>query len=345
MGIFPLAGHDTLRRQFAEAVAADRLPQVLLLTGPAGVGKQRLALWLAQRVLCTAARETEPCGICPSCRRALDLTHPDLHWFVPVARPKAGEPANQAAEVVEMIEAAMAERRQSGKWYSPDGMLSHGVTTARVIQQRASRTSVEGGYQVFIIGHAERLVPQESSPEAANALLKLLEEPPPRTLFILTAATPGLLLTTIRSRTVPVRLDRLADGEVAGFLRSIGESASGDAVAAARGSIGRLLAGADPALAAARKAAAAVRSAAADDVIAQTALALKQGIAQARGDFTTMLDALAADFAASGRSSPSPATAAAIEQVQVARERAQGNVNPQLLLAVLLDELAELDAA
>ncbi len=342
--MLPLAGHDTLRRQFADALTGSRLPQVLLLTGAAGVGKQRLALWLAQRVLCTSAAAVEPCGTCPSCRRALELTHPDLHWFVPVARPKAGDPANQAAEVNEMIEAAMAERR-AGRWASPDGMLSHSVTTARVIQQRASRTSVEGGYQVFIIGHAERLVPQESSPEAANALLKLLEEPPPRTLFVLTATTPGLLLTTIRSRTVPVRLDRLADAEIATFLRQIGEPADGGAIAAARGSIGRLLAGSDPAVANARRAAAAVRSAADSDVIAQSAMALKQGVAQARGDFTLMLDALTDNLAAAGRLRPSPATAAAIEQVQLTRERAQGNVNPQLLLAVLLDELAGLDAA
>jgi DNA polymerase-3 subunit delta' len=344
MGLLPLAGHETLRRQFADAIVGGRLPQVLLLTGAAGVGKQRLALWLAQRALCTAATGSEPCGTCASCRRVLELTHPDLHWFVPVARPKAGEPANQAAEVNEMIEAVMAERRTTGRWHSPDGMLSHGVTTARVIQQRASRTSVDGGFQVFIIGHAERLVPQESSPEAANALLKLLEEPPARTLFVLTAATPGLLLTTIRSRTVPVRLDRLSDAEVTAFLTQVGERVDAREVAAARGSIGRLLAGTNPAVANARKAAAAVRSAAESDVISRSAMALRQGVAQARGDFTLMLDALTENLAAAGRAHPSSATAAAIDQVQIARERAQGNVNPQLLLAVLLDELSGLDA-
>lgn len=345
MGLFPLAGHDALRRQFADAFDGGRLPQVLLLTGPSGVGKQRLALWLAQRVLCSSSTGTEPCGTCAACRRVLELSHPDLHWFVPVPRPKAGDPSHQTAEVSESLEAAMAERRTAGRWGSPDGMLSHGVASARLIQQRASRTSVEGGLQVFIIGHAERLVPQESSQEAANALLKLLEEPPPRALFILTATAPGLLLNTIRSRTVPVRLDRIGDEEVAAFLRDCGEPVGPDAVRNARGSIGRAFAGSDPAVRAARTAAANVRSVAAGDDAGRPALALRQGVGQARGDFTLMLDALIADLAADGRRTPSPALAAAIEQVQAARDRAQGNVNPQLLLAVLLEELAELDAA
>ncbi|MEO8479881.1 MAG: DNA polymerase III subunit delta, partial [Gemmatimonadota bacterium] len=89
MTLTPIHGHRTLRGRLAEAITADRLPQVLLLTGESGIGKQRLALWLAQRLLCEQPL-AEPCGACGSCKRVLGLVHPDLHWFVPVPRPKAG---------------------------------------------------------------------------------------------------------------------------------------------------------------------------------------------------------------------------------------------------------------
>jgi len=94
--------------------------------------------------------------------------------------------------VAESLEAVMAERRANPLWTAPDGMAIHGIASARLVQRQASLTAAEGGWRVFLIGRAEKLVPQESSQEAANALLKLLEEPPPRSLFILTAVVSVL---------------------------------------------------------------------------------------------------------------------------------------------------------
>ena len=115
-------------------------------------------------------------------------------------------------EAAEALAEIMEERRtQAALRAAPDGMASHSMATVRLLQRRAALTSVEGGRRVFIIGEADRLVPQESSPEAANALLKLLEEPPAGSLFVLTTVDPRRLLPTIRSRAVPVRLQP-ADG-------------------------------------------------------------------------------------------------------------------------------------
>ena len=113
----------------------------------------------------------------------------------------------------------MEERRKQPLYTPADGMASHSIAIVRLLQRRASLTSVEGGRRVFIIGEADRLVPQESSPEAANAMLKLLEEPPPGALFVLTTLDPRRVLPTIRSRAAPIRLNRLADDEVRSFLR------------------------------------------------------------------------------------------------------------------------------
>jgi DNA polymerase-3 subunit delta' len=352
MPLAPFAGHSELRRRLSNAVAHDKLPQVLLVTGPAGAGKQRLGLWLAQRVVCSSPTGDEPCGACPACIKVLNLAHPDVHWMVPVPRPKGSEPDKQVEEVAETLAAIMAERRATPFWGVPDGMANHGIASARWLQRRIALMASEGGWRVFIIGNAERLVPQESSPEAANALLKLLEEPPPRSLFVLTTAEPGLVLPTIRSRTVPVRLSRLSDAEVKEFLVEYRPALSADdVVSAARGLIGAAVgSGKDGTAAKAAQGARDILGAVRGGNATMMARALKQGAFAGRGEFTEMLDALATLLARHARRAVTEGREAigfldAVQRVQLTRERAQGNVNPQLLLAALVSDLATLGVA
>lgn len=348
MSLLPLVGHSTQQTGIRRAIAADRMPQVLLITGAEGIGKQRLALWIAQLLLCTGP-DPKPCDTCAGCRKVLDLSHPDLHWFVPVPRPKATEAGRQLDEIGDMLESVMVERRRDALWSPPDSMAIHGIASARLVQRQAALTPVEGGWRVFLIGHAERLVPQEASPEAANALLKLLEEPPPRTLFMLTTAEPGLVLPTIRSRATPIRLGRLSDAEVNGFLRTARPALATEAATrSAHGAIGRAVAGVTDESGSAGEAARTLLDQLRQGAPA-TMLALRQGPWQARGDFTDLLDGLAAELvtrarrATTGSSRVPPPSATGnldgIECVLRARERAQGNVNPQLLLAGLIDDL------
>jgi len=360
MPLHPLTGHTQARRRLAEAARSDRLPQVMVISGPAGVGKQRLALWLAQLVMCEE-KELEPCGRCRACRLVENLAHADLHWLVPIPRPKAADPDKAVDEAAQAVAEIMDERRARPLYGPPDGMASHSMASVRLLQRKAVLTSVEGGRRIFILGDAERLVPQESSQEAANALLKLLEEPPPRSLFLLTTVDARRLLPTIRSRAVPVRLNRLTDDEVRGFLtREPDPPLSGEAlserVALAAGSIGAALAAGDEA-AKAYRAAAQVLEAVMAGPAERYERALRQPPFSARGEFTAMLDALAeilGEAARTGMGQPGrrPVPAAlkraepgallqAMERVAVAREAAYGNVNPQVLLAVLGEELAE----
>lgn len=357
MSLHPLIGHRSEKERVLKAVEENRLPQMILLTGDQGIGKQRFGLWIGQALLCE--EKNRPCGTCRSCRMVLELSHPDLHWLMPVPRPKAGEADKQVEELEETINEVLAERRKDPLYQPADGMAGHFVSTARLLQRRAALTPAMGRKKVFLLAEADRLVPQESSQEAANALLKLLEEPPADTQLILTVVDPNRLLPTIRSRMVPLRLGRLTNQEVEAFLVEHGKSAqeARSRTADARGSIGQALSLGEE-TAKAEKAADELLRAIATGPQGRTERAMRQGVWAARGDFTAMLDALAGNLSDAAREQsgstprrpvpeplrkPRPVEALMEAQAKVvsARETAQGNVNPQLVLAVLMDDLAE----
>jgi DNA polymerase-3 subunit delta' len=244
--IHPVHGHEDVRQRLGRSVQAGTLPGALLFHGPAGIGKQRLALWLGQRLLCTQP-DVEPCGRCHACHLTLRLEHPDLHWFFPLPRPRVSGGADRMGEALEDVRAAELAARREQPFYTSVRTESVGLFVAhiQVLRRLAQSRPAVGPRKVFIIGDAEAMVPQEASPEAANALLKLLEEPPPDTTLVLTATDPESLLPTIRSRTLLVRIRPLPFEEVAAFLSTNRGTPGDQAATAARlsgGSIGRALA-------------------------------------------------------------------------------------------------------
>jgi DNA polymerase-3 subunit delta' len=353
MSLPPLYGHEGLLTRLEAALASGRFPQALLFIGPPGAGKQRLALWVAQALLCERAPGA-PCGTCPDCRQVLELAHPDLHWFVPIPRPKAGDPAKQMDEARDLLGEAIAERRSGRPYRRPDGLASHSLASVRVLQRVVGMTPFRGQRKVIVLGDAERLVVQDASPEAANALLKVLEEPPADTTLILTAAEPQALLPTIRSRLVPVRIGPVGDEVVRRFLtHEVHPAPAGGAlerrVTLAEGLIGRALwmedDGSDTAETAAQSFLTAVRS----GPERWTPLVLAQAPWGARGGYGAMLDALAMtlrESLAAGVAQPDRSDLvrhlAALRRVDAARAELGSNVNPQLALAVLAHDLADL---
>lgn len=239
-------GHAPLLETLARARKEGSLPASLLIHGPKGVGKQHLGLWLGRLLLCEAPGPEGPCDGCSSCRLARRLEHPDLHWFFPLPRPRnASSPEKLARELEAARWEALEEiRKDPLKPFQPEGPRALYLAAARRLRKEAQRRPSVGERQVFLIGDAEMLSPQDSSSEAANALLKLLEEPPPRTHLILTSSEPGRLLPTIRSRTTHLHLPPLAVADVTEFLVEVKgqnpEEAQRIAILA-QGAIGRAL--------------------------------------------------------------------------------------------------------
>lgn len=215
MALHPLVGHDALRTSIVQAHAAGALPSSILLHGARGVGKQHLAQWIARLTVCNAPRESGPCDRCGPCRMALSLEHPDIHWYFPLPRPK-GVSRDRLVDALERARhEALAEIRADSlrpSWSDEVRAIYLGAITG--LRSTASKRPSMAEGPVFIVGQAELLVPQEASQEAANALLKLLEEPPGSARFILTSSEPGLLLPTIRSRTVPLHVPSLPVDDV-----------------------------------------------------------------------------------------------------------------------------------
>lgn len=159
----------------------DRVPHAYLFCGPEGIGKKRTALALAQFLECTAMGE-DACGSCPACRKVAHDRHPDVHFFQPMARTKGA-----AAKIY--------------------------IDQVRDLQGAISLKAMEGRKKIMIVDDADRMVDQ-----AANALLKTLEEPPGDALLILIAAFPDLLPATILSRSRKVRFQPLSDESVTQVL-------------------------------------------------------------------------------------------------------------------------------
>lgn len=368
MTLPPLTGHRELRERIRRAAASGRFPQSALFHGPAGVGKQRLALWTGALLLCEG--EDAPCGGCRSCRMADRLEHPDLHWHFPLPRPKG--PAASRLKLRERLEEARLEelerRRKSPlEARTADGATGIYLAAVEEIRSQAARRPAMSRRAVFVIGEAEAMVSQAASPEAANAFLKLLEEPPPHVTVLLTSSRPGALLPTIRSRALAVRVPPLEEEAVKAFLQrhaGLAEEAAAGAARLAQGSIGRALRIAGGVEAEEREMAAALlRAALSPRPGSPLRLAASLSASGARGSFAASLrslnellrDLLGASLGqaalafqpealgkVAGSLRPPPgAVIRALDHVERAEAAAAGNVNPQAIAATLLLDLRD----
>jgi len=345
--LVPLYGHEALQARLAALADQGTLPASILLQGPPGIGKQRLALWLGHRLLCEAPNG--PCGRCTQCRLTSELQHPDLRWFFPRERI-AGDVDGD--EVDEAYRTEIQERVAAhGLYPRPEGSTGIYRYVATLITRLAALSPSLARRKVFIFGDAERMVPQEANPETANAILKLLEEPPADTTFILTSSEPGSLLPTIRSRVVSFRIPALPESTVRRFIDDalvkplLPSGSTTDLVRMAGGAPGALIGAVDRSVAVDR--ARQLLTAAETGREAMLRAAISSSSSKARGSFSDVLDALtvllherARDAAQRGDEPTARRAARAIPEVEQAKRLAEGNVNPQLITARLAFALA-----
>lgn len=375
-----LVGHDDARASVFRALTLRTLPSVMLLHGPKGVGKQRFALWVGQLLLCDFPEASDPCGECKGCRMTLRLEHPDLLWYVPISKPPARGSPERDCEALEETRIEFLERIREDPLRpfhtgAPKGLH---LGTIRNLLREAGKTPAMGGRRLFLIGDAENLVSQESSPEAANALLKLLEEPPNNTWFILTASNPGRLLETIRSRSTTLRLSPLPIDAVYQFIEretTALPEALKKAATMSGGCIGQALGllpdGPDPGpfevirqqsfhlLRAALEPGGARRFTTSlsfapsgarglDDLLMALEGWLRDLAVAATGEESTILNQDAREWLvrqASAAEIHPLRIAQAFDRIEAARTQAAGNVNPQLVIAGLLVDLNQRLAA
>jgi DNA polymerase III subunit delta' len=325
--MLPIVGHEGIRKRISHAIERGALPSSLLLHGPPGAGKERLALWIAQRLLCATPAGWEPCGLCQHCSYVLKGVHPDLLWMFPLPKPKDGDLKDEDVFPA-LAEAIETRLEKGGVWPAPSPTDAIYVGMTKEIVRRAAFTPAMAARKVLIMADAHRMVAQEGSDQAANAFLKVLEEPSANTTIILTTSAASSLLPTIRSRVVPLRIPPLLEGE-RNQLQSLGLSVAGEGDS--------------------HTAAAQLFEAAKGDEAARYRVAFRQGGAGARGGFTASLDALtsllhreAQSAARSEQSEAAAGLARAIALVEDAKRIARQNGNPQLITAALLTDLAPL---
>ena len=193
-------GQEEAKQRLIREAKEGKIAHARLFCGPEGIGKLPLAIAFARYLSCNNPGEKDACGACPSCIKFNKLAHPDLHFAFPVIKKKAKDTVSDdfISEWRELLTHTpyfnlniwleeMGAENQQAQIY---------VKESDEIIRKLSLKSSQGGYKIMIIW-----LPEKMNVECSNKLLKLLEEPPSQTIFLLISEEPDMLLTTIQSRT------------------------------------------------------------------------------------------------------------------------------------------------
>lgn len=219
-----IIGQEKLKQQLINNISQQRVSHAQLFVGPVGSGNLAMALAYAQHLFCQQPTEKDSCGTCPSCLKFETMQHPDVHFSYPIFSKK--ETPNSASHRREWVAALGKDPYLSeSDWYTvlggenKQGLI--GKDESNHILKSLSLKSYEGGYKVLIMWLPERM-----NASAANKLLKIIEEPPQKTVFLLVCHEYEQLLPTIVSRVQLVKVNRLQTDEIAEGLTALGFNAT-----------------------------------------------------------------------------------------------------------------------
>ena len=202
-------GQKEIKKRLIESVSDDRVSHALLFSGTEGTGKLAMSIAYAQFLNCSNRGEMESCGVCPSCKKYKKLIHPDLHFVFPVIKnQKFKEPISDnfldkwREQVLKNPYFNMDHWNDVIDVENAQGQIY--VHESSEIIRKLNLKTFEAEYKVMIVWMAERM-----NNQCANKLLKMIEEPPPKTLFILITENEDKILPTIKSRTQLIKFTRI----------------------------------------------------------------------------------------------------------------------------------------
>jgi DNA polymerase III subunit delta' len=214
-----IIGQKKAKDSFYRMVSENRVPHAIILKGKPGIGKLAFANAIAQFVNCEAPTATDSCGKCSSCSKIRKGIHPDVRFILPIISNKV-EGKNPVSDDF------MGQFREQfvtnpyypfnawvGLMQGENKQVGIRIHEIRELKRKITLKAFEAKYKVVIIWNAEKI-----NTEAANAMLKLLEEPPDQTLIIMTVSDTSAMLTTINSRCQRIQMHRIDDATLAAHL-------------------------------------------------------------------------------------------------------------------------------
>lgn len=216
-----IIGQEKAKASFLKMVAENRVPHALILKGKPGIGKLAFANAIAQYVNCEAPTETDSCGKCASCSKIRKAIHPDVRFILPIISNKVDGKNPVSDDFIAQFREQFVPNPYFpfNAWVAAmqgeSKQVGIRINEIRELKRKITLKAFEAKYKVVLIWNAEKI-----NTEAANAMLKLLEEPPERTIIIMTVSDTAALLTTINSRCQRIQMHRIEDATLAGYLRT-----------------------------------------------------------------------------------------------------------------------------
>jgi len=216
-----IIGQEKAKKAFLSVAKENRLPHALILKGHEGIGKLAFANAIAQFINCENPTETDSCGVCASCSKIRKGIHPDVRFIFPTV--KATIDGKEATS--DDYFAKFREKFHGGNHYfsfrdwmqtldAENKQFEIRIHEIRELKRKVSLKAFEAKFKVVIIWNAETI-----RVEAANAMLKLLEEPPDKTIMIMTVTDQSQLLTTINSRCQRLQMHRVKEPVMQAWLQ------------------------------------------------------------------------------------------------------------------------------
>ncbi len=212
-----ILGQETVKKNLIQTVKDERISHAQLFLGPEGSGSLALAIAYAQYICCESKEANDSCGVCASCRKYNKLVHPDLHFSYPFFAKK---PEENASTFIEEWRKSFLNNPYLGldEWRdqlnADNKQANINIAEAHSIISKLSLKPFESEYKVLILWLPEYLEKE------GNALLKVIEEPSQKTLFLLVAQNQDQILNTIISRTQLVKIPKLKNEEIEDYLSS-----------------------------------------------------------------------------------------------------------------------------